>query len=44
MHLKGGSERVISVKDLRKSFHGTEVLKGINAEIKKGEVICVIGP
>lgn len=44
MHLKGGSERVISVKDLRKSFHGTEVLKGINAEINKGEVICVIGP
>lgn len=44
MHLKGGLERVISVKDLRKSFHGTEVLKGINAEIKKGEVICVIGP
>ncbi len=35
---------MISVKDLRKSFHGTEVLKGINAEIKKGEVICVIGP
>lgn len=44
MHLKGGSERVISVKNLRKSFHGTEVLKGINAEINKGEVICVIGP
>lgn len=44
MHLKGGLERVISVKDLRKSFHGTEVLKGINAEINKGEVICVIGP
>ena len=35
---------MISVKDLRKSFHGTEVLKGINAEINKGEVICVIGP
>lgn len=35
---------MISVRNLRKSFHGTEVLKGINAEIKKGEVICVIGP
>ena len=35
---------MISVKDLRKSFNGLEVLKGINTEIQKGDVVCVIGP
>ena len=35
---------MISVKNLRKSFHGLEVLKGISTEIKKGDVVCVIGP
>ena len=35
---------MISVKDLRKSFNGLEVLKGINIEIRKGDVVCVIGP
>ena len=35
---------MISVKNLKKSFHGLEVLKGISTEIKKGDVVCVIGP
>ncbi len=35
---------MISVKNLKKSFQGTEVLKGINVEIDKGDVICIIGP
>ena len=35
---------MISVKDLRKSFNGLEVLKGINTEIQKGDVVCIIGP
>ncbi|MBR7178055.1 MAG: amino acid ABC transporter ATP-binding protein [Oscillospiraceae bacterium] len=35
---------MISVKNLRKSFHGLEVLKGISTEIRKGDVVCVIGP
>ena len=35
---------MISVKNLRKSFHGREVLKGINTEIEKGDVVCIIGP
>ena len=35
---------MISVKNLRKSFHGLEVLKGISTEIHKGDVVCVIGP
>ena len=35
---------MISVNDLRKSFNGLEVLKGITTEIRKGDVVCVIGP
>ena len=35
---------MISVKNLRKSFEGNEVLRGIDAEISKGDVVCVIGP
>ena len=35
---------MIEVKNLRKSFDGTEVLKGINETINKGDVACVIGP
>ena len=35
---------MISVRNLQKNFGGIEVLKGINTEIDKGGVICVIGP
>lgn len=35
---------LIEVRDLQKSFGKTEVLKGIDAEIKKGEVVVIIGP
>ena len=35
---------MISVKNLRKSFHGAEVLKGITTEIDRGDVVCIIGP
>ena len=35
---------MISVKGLVKKFGDLEVLKGIDAEINKGDVICVIGP
>ncbi|MBR5278352.1 MAG: amino acid ABC transporter ATP-binding protein [Clostridia bacterium] len=35
---------MISVKDLTKNFEGVDVLKGINIEINKGDVMCVIGP
>lgn len=37
-------ETIINVKDLRKSFGNSEVLKGIDLEVKEGEVICIIGP
>jgi len=35
---------MISVKNLRKSYNGVQVLKDVNAEIGKGEVISIIGP
>ena len=35
---------MISVNNLRKSFHGLEVLKGISTTITKGEVVSIIGP
>lgn len=38
------NETLIEVKDLQKSFGKIQVLNGINTEIKKGEVVCIIGP
>ncbi len=35
---------MLKVKNLYKSFGDHEVLKDINENIKKGEVVCVIGP
>lgn len=35
---------MINVIDLHKYFGELEVLKGVNASIEKGEVVCVIGP
>ena len=35
---------MIKVKNLKKSFGNNEVLKGIDYNIEKGQVIVVIGP
>lgn len=35
---------MIKVKDLYKNYGDLEVLKGVSTEIKKGEVVAVIGP
>ena len=35
---------MINVIDLEKHFGGENVLNGINTEINKGDVVCVIGP
>ena len=35
---------MIGLKDVRKSFGKNEVLKGINLQIDKGEVVVIIGP
>lgn len=38
------SDSILSVTNLKKSYGSLEVLKDIDLEIKKGEVVCVIGP
>lgn len=35
---------MINVKNLVKNFDGIDVLKGVDIDINKGDVICVIGP
>ena len=35
---------IISVKNLHKKFGALEVLKGVNIDINKGDVVAVIGP
>ena len=35
---------MLSVQELHKSFDGVEVLRGVSAEIGKGDVVCIIRP
>ena len=35
---------IVALRDVRKSFGPTEVLKGVSLEVMKGEVVCIIGP
>ncbi|MGH3837501.1 MAG: amino acid ABC transporter ATP-binding protein [Pseudonocardiaceae bacterium] len=37
-------EMIIEVSGLRKSFGSLEVLRGINLDVERGQVVCVIGP
>jgi len=38
------AEPIISLKNVRKAFGPVEVLRGVSFDVKKGEVICIIGP
>ena len=35
---------MLSIKDLHASVEGKEILKGLNLEVKKGEVHAIMGP
>ena len=35
---------MLEVKNLHKQFHGTPILKGIDLQVNKGEVIAILGP
>ncbi len=35
---------LVSIRNVHKSFGSLEVLKGVSLDVKKGEVICIIGP
>ncbi|MBQ9249155.1 MAG: amino acid ABC transporter ATP-binding protein [Oscillospiraceae bacterium] len=37
------NETVLKIEGLEKSFGNLEVLKGIDLEVQKGEVVCIIG-
>jgi polar amino acid transport system ATP-binding protein len=38
------SDSMVSIKGLHKRFGELEVLKGVNIEVKKGEVVVILGP
>lgn len=40
----GGQVAALELKDLRKSFGKTEIIRGINLAVKSGERIAIIGP
>jgi len=35
---------MVSIRNVHKSFGDLEVLKGVSLDVRKGEVICIIGP
>ena len=38
------TQPIVSIRNVHKSFGDLEVLKGVSLDVKKGEVICIIGP
>ena len=40
----GESEIMVSIQHLSKSFGDTEVLRDVNVDVKRGEVVVVLGP
>lgn len=44
MHLHENSKLAVKVEGLEKSFGTLKVLQGISTEIRKGEVVAIIGP
>ncbi|WP_439498343.1 amino acid ABC transporter ATP-binding protein [Bosea sp. (in: a-proteobacteria)] len=37
-------EPIVSLYDVHKAFGALEVIKGISFDVRKGEVVCIIGP
>ncbi|NUR15965.1 MAG: amino acid ABC transporter ATP-binding protein, partial [Dermatophilaceae bacterium] len=40
----GGDQPLVRALNVMKSFHGNEVLKGIDLDVHRGEVVCLLGP
>ena len=38
------SDALVVAENVHKSFGRLEVLKGIDLEVRRGEVMCVVGP
>lgn len=35
---------MLTVKNLKKSFNGRQILDGVNFTVKDGEILCIVGP
>ncbi|NEQ95494.1 MAG: Fe-S cluster assembly ATPase SufC [Cyanothece sp. SIO2G6] len=42
--IRENSDTILSVKDLTASVDGTQILKGLNLEVKAGEIHAIMGP
>ncbi|GAA2017041.1 amino acid ABC transporter ATP-binding protein [Terrabacter terrae] len=40
----GEEQPLVRALNVMKSFHGNEVLKGIDLDVHRGEVVCLLGP
>ncbi len=38
------NDPIVSLRDVHKAFGAYEVIKGVSFEVRKGEVVCIIGP
>ena len=37
------AEVVVAMHDVHKAYHGTPVLRGVSMDVRRGEVVCIIG-
>jgi polar amino acid transport system ATP-binding protein len=44
MELGNGDGPMLKLEDIHKRFGKLEVLRGVDLEVKRGEVVCVLGP
>ena len=44
LQLRGGILSYLKIENIGKQFDGRTVLREINAEIEKGELVCILGP
>ncbi|MCY7392004.1 MAG: ABC transporter ATP-binding protein, partial [Leptolyngbyaceae cyanobacterium CAN_BIN12] len=42
--IRENSEVILAVKDLTAEVEGTPILKGLNLEVKAGEIHAIMGP
>ncbi|HVZ00501.1 MAG TPA: amino acid ABC transporter ATP-binding protein [Dongiaceae bacterium] len=42
--MHAGDHPIVQATQVRKSFNGAPVLKGVNLTVQRGEVVCLLGP